>query len=154
MILPLNIASTLPSYGVLCLKTVSPNLFIPHLQKANNLALLVTCARVPLSVLQGESISVISVPSPSDTEPRPPNLLVSGGGFLLWSFPLDECLSWFVSFAVNAQYLIERLTLFRHSFRILENTGLEILRLLTMESQLYQVIGQKLLPLLGRMVFD
>lgn len=66
------------------------------------LALLVTCARVPLSVLQGESISVNNGPSPSNGEPRSPFLLVSGGRSLLWSFPVDECLSWFVSVAANS----------------------------------------------------
>ena len=60
-------------------------------------ALLVTCARMPLSALQGNSISVISGPMPEQHKEKSPKLLVSYGGSLLWSFRADECQTWFVS---------------------------------------------------------
>jgi hypothetical protein len=60
-------------------------------------ALLFTCARLSMSALQGESISVVSTPATNDPRLFSPTLLVSSGKSLLWSFPLDECKSWFVS---------------------------------------------------------
>jgi hypothetical protein len=61
------------------------------------LALLFTCARLPMSALQGESISIVSTPAIDNPRLISPTLLVSSGRSLLWSFPLDECKSWFVS---------------------------------------------------------
>lgn len=68
----------------------------PRESRLTHSALLVTCARLPMSALQGESISITSGPIPGNSAARSSNLLVSGGSSLLWSFPLDQCQSWFV----------------------------------------------------------
>lgn len=61
------------------------------------LALLVTCARIPMSALQGEAISVISDPMPVQSRGKSPKILVSCGGSVLWSLPVEDCQTWFVS---------------------------------------------------------
>lgn len=118
----------------------------------NSLALLVTCARVPLSVLQGESISVNSGPSPSNSESRSPFLLVSGGRSLLWLFPVDECLSWFVS-AFSNRNLNQKINSTRLLFHTSGSIGPRDSKLYTMENPLHQMIGRGLLPLLKGLLF-
>ena len=60
-------------------------------------ALMVTCARIPMSALQGDAISVISDPMPGQSRGKIPRILVLYGGSVLWSLPVDDCQTWFVS---------------------------------------------------------
>jgi hypothetical protein len=57
-------------------------------------ALLITCTRIPMPDLQADWIDI---PDPIPEQLKSPNLLVSHGGSLLWSFQADDCQTWFVS---------------------------------------------------------
>lgn len=76
-----------------------------RLPRLTQSALLVTCARMSMLSLQGESITVASVPAAISPGTRSPTLLVSGGRSQLWAFQLDECLSWFVSYKIGCRSL-------------------------------------------------
>lgn len=98
-------------------------------------ALLVTCARIPMSALQGDAISVISDPIPGQSRGKAPKILVSYGASVLWSLSVDDCQTWFVSAltfdldscsrAENLQSLISNfLEFWPRKFRILYNDNL------------------------------
>ena len=59
-------------------------------------ALIVSCAQLPMSWLQGDSIKIIDNPTDSSTT-LAQNILIYTKNTLLWSLPVDECQDWFVS---------------------------------------------------------
>ena len=59
-------------------------------------SLLVTCARAPLSQLQGASITVKPIPVPdSPRKQSPPRVIVFYGDAVMWSLRMDDCRTWF-----------------------------------------------------------
>lgn len=96
--LPQDSVSTLHSSGVSYLMIVSLASHVLHLIRLlTPPALLVTCARMPLSALQGDVISVIADPMPVQSKAKKLRILVSYGGSVLWLLPVDDCQTWFVS---------------------------------------------------------
>lgn len=93
-----DFVSTLHSSGVLYLMIVSSACHVLHLMKLLTLpALLITCARMPMSALQGDAISVIADPMPVQSKAKKPRILVSYGGSVLWLLLVDDCQTYFVS---------------------------------------------------------
>lgn len=60
-------------------------------------ALLITCAGIRMSSLQGDAIKIVPEPSSKHHGTWPPFILVSSGRCLLWCFKVEECQTWFVS---------------------------------------------------------
>jgi hypothetical protein len=60
-------------------------------------ALLITCAGIRMSSLQGDAIKIAPEPSSKLHGTWPPFILVSSGRCLLWCFKVEECQTWFVS---------------------------------------------------------
>jgi hypothetical protein len=60
-------------------------------------SLLVTCAGIRMSSLEGDAIKILLEPSLKHHGAWPPCIVVACGRCLLWSFRVDECQSWFVS---------------------------------------------------------
>jgi len=58
-------------------------------------ALIVSCAQLPISSLQGESLKIIQNPLESSTI-LSQNILIYTKNSLLWSLPVSECQDWFV----------------------------------------------------------
>lgn len=59
-------------------------------------ALLVTCSQLPMTDLRGKYIPVKIISSPDPYKDEQRKLIVKFGNAVLWSFPLDECQTWFV----------------------------------------------------------
>lgn len=96
--LPQVSVSILRSYGVLYLMIVTlPGQVLNSVEMLIHPALLITCARLPMSALHGDAISVITDPTPVQSKARKSRILVSYGGSVLWLLPVDECQTWFVS---------------------------------------------------------
>ncbi|KAH9206701.1 hypothetical protein DL95DRAFT_375096 [Leptodontidium sp. 2 PMI_412] len=66
-------------------------------------SLVVSCARLPMTSLQGEFISVLPKVGVKSSLSSP-NILVSTKSSLLWSLPLEECQSWFAFVAHFRDY--------------------------------------------------
>ena len=59
-------------------------------------SLLITCARLSLASLQGQSITVNSAPVPDTPKKHSlPRILVSYGDAVMWSFAVSDCQTWF-----------------------------------------------------------
>ncbi|CZR54996.1 uncharacterized protein PAC_04881 [Phialocephala subalpina] len=76
-------------------------------------ALLITCSWTSIQSLIGKSISVLVEPSvarlPGTQTGRPKQLLVTGSSSLHWSFPVDECQSWFACLSHFWEYWPRRI---------------------------------------------
>jgi hypothetical protein len=60
-------------------------------------SLLVTCAGIRMSSLEGDAIKILSEPTVKHHGAWPSQIVVSCGRCLLWSVRVDECQSWFAS---------------------------------------------------------
>lgn len=96
--LPQDSVSILRSFGVLYLMIVTlPSQVLRLMKLLIHPALLITCARLPVSALQGDAISVNNDPIPVKSKARKSRILVSYGGSVLWLLHVDDCQTWFVS---------------------------------------------------------
>ncbi|KFZ07201.1 hypothetical protein V501_06656 [Pseudogymnoascus sp. VKM F-4519 (FW-2642)] len=74
-------------------------------------SLLITCAGIRMSSLQGDAIKIAPEPS---SKHWPPFILVSSGRCLLWCFKVDECQTWFDFVLLFGEFWPRRLE-FKHN---------------------------------------
>ncbi|KFY33794.1 hypothetical protein V494_07340 [Pseudogymnoascus sp. VKM F-4513 (FW-928)] len=77
-------------------------------------SLLITCAGIRMSSLQGDAIKIVSEPSSKHHGTWPPYILVSSGRCLLWCFKVDECQTWFDFVLLFGEFWPRRLE-FKHN---------------------------------------
>lgn len=59
-------------------------------------SVLITCGSMSEAVLRGEAVDIVSEPARDPTPSQDSGrILVQYGGSVLWSFPLEECQTWF-----------------------------------------------------------
>ncbi|KAL5349298.1 hypothetical protein ACLOAV_005588 [Pseudogymnoascus australis] len=81
-------------------------------------SLLITCAGIRMSSLQGDAIKIVPEPSSKNHGTWPPLILVSCGRCLLWCFKVDECQSWFDFVLLFGEFWPRRME-FKHNGKII-----------------------------------
>ncbi|KFY18785.1 hypothetical protein V493_08347, partial [Pseudogymnoascus sp. VKM F-4281 (FW-2241)] len=81
-------------------------------------SLLITCAGIRMSSLQGDGIKIVPEPSSKHPGNWPPCILVSSGRCLLWCFKVDECQTWFDFVLLFGEFWPRRLE-FKHNGKII-----------------------------------
>ncbi|OBT78122.1 hypothetical protein VF21_02657 [Pseudogymnoascus sp. 05NY08] len=77
-------------------------------------SLLITCAGIRMSSLQGDAIKIAPEPSSKHHGTWPPFILVSSGRCLLWCFKVEECQTWFDFVLLFGEFWPRRLE-FKHN---------------------------------------
>lgn len=68
-------------------------------------AFLVTCGRMSFPTLKGEAVSLNSMPLPSPNLAHSPQILVTYGASVMWTFRAEECTTWFVRYLPSSQII-------------------------------------------------